>query len=205
MRKNLGENYSPEKNRKTIRTKKQGSVFMDEFLGRLTNIDIGKLMIANGGIVPFESNFSSIDAKYAQATLEEVGQFASWEQLFSLCNRLLQNSMSKWTRFETAEELAIYTVIDWAETVKTDDAALQSDWQEKPMEPQIVINKDFEWFQKNYDKLKKNYNNKWIAIANREIVGHSDSFIDALSIARRKGYKRPFVTRISPEGWGQHK
>lgn len=176
---------------------------MSEYLGRFMSIDIEKIIYNRGGMVPYENAFSPVDAKYAQTTLEEVGKFASWEQLYSLCKQLLNGSLSKWTKYEAPHEFAIYTVIDWAQSVSASNATLGIERQETTMSPQITINNDFDWFQRNYKNLKKKYSDKWIAIANQEIISIGDSFIDALSVAREKGSKRPFITKVSAEGWGQ--
>ena len=70
-----------------------------------------------------------------------------------------------------------------------------------PMKPIKIVNQDFTWFQKNYEILKKKYLNEWIVIANNDVISHDHSFNVAIQEARNKGLKRPFITRVSPEGW----
>lgn len=137
------------------------------------------------------------DAKDAQYSLEEKGKIATKEQLYELCKRLLDNAL--------AVDNVVFSVLDWAQTLsdnfsKTDN---QQDREAVSMKPKIVINKDFEWFQKNYSILKNDFPNQWVAIVEQKVVCHGDTFIDVLSDARKQGYKRPFITKVLTKGWGQ--
>lgn len=67
--------------------------------------------------------------------------------------------------------------------------------------PKVIKNKDFDWFKKNYPKLKEQYADKWIAIVDEHVVSSSDTFIGVLSCAMVKVNKTPYITRISPERW----
>lgn len=46
---------------------------------------------------------------------------------------------------------------------------------------------DNEWFQKNYEKLKADFKNEFVAIKNKEIIAHGKNFYLVVKILKEKG------------------
>lgn len=64
------------------------------------------------------------------------------------------------------------------------------------LKPKKIIHQEFEWFKSNLSELKKQYNGQWIAIFDKKLIAHSDSFSAVYKIAKEKGCKRPFITLV---------
>jgi len=48
-----------------------------------------------------------------------------------------------------------------------------------------VSNENLDWFSKNYNALKKKYDNHWIIVKDKKIVGQGNSFEEINNIARK--------------------
>lgn len=64
------------------------------------------------------------------------------------------------------------------------------------MKPKMIIHDDFEWLEKNLSALKSELSGQWVAVFNRQLIAHNNSLKEVYKIAKEKGCKRPFVTRI---------
>jgi len=140
--------------------------------------------------------FSPVDARAAKVAFEIKGQMASREDLYGLCNYLLDTYLLSLK--EGLSDNTVYHILDWAESLP-DNIILKPAGKAVSMGPKIIKNPEFEWFQKNYKYLKNNFSNKWIAISDQDVVSYGDSFVTVLNDAKKRGYKRPFMTRVSRE------
>ena len=57
----------------------------------------------------------------------------------------------------------------------------------KEIEAIIEIEKDGRWFQSNYSKLRKESENKFIAIKKGKIIAESDNLENAIKTIKNKG------------------
>jgi hypothetical protein len=51
---------------------------------------------------------------------------------------------------------------------------------------------DLEWFKENYENLKEKYDNQWVIIKEKKIVGNGSAYSDVESILRKKD-KKPVI------------
>ena len=58
---------------------------------------------------------------------------------------------------------------------------------------------NMEWFRVHYEKLKREYNNKWIIVYNKEVVETEDSFEEVLARARKYDPNRIMVEFIESD------
>lgn len=73
----------------------------------------------------------------------------------------------------------------------------------KPMtKPKNIDNPELAWLERNFDELNSKYLNQWVAISGEKGVIASGKVLgDVVSLARKKGFKSPFITRIDPDRW----
>lgn len=51
-----------------------------------------------------------------------------------------------------------------------------------------ISRRNAEWFSRNYERLRKKYDNHWIIIHNKEVVGSASNFDDIMKILREHKY-----------------
>lgn len=51
------------------------------------------------------------------------------------------------------------------------------------------LQEEFRYFTDNHKKLFEKYPNKFVVVKDKQIQLHSDTFVEALSLARSKGYE----------------
>lgn len=66
-----------------------------------------------------------------------------------------------------------------------------------------IRNVEFDYFCDNFKLLVKQYRNKWICIKGKEIVSSGDSPKEAYDKCKELGITRPFMTRVTEEGWSK--
>jgi H2-forming N5,N10-methylenetetrahydromethanopterin dehydrogenase-like enzyme len=49
------------------------------------------------------------------------------------------------------------------------------------------VSNDNEWFQKNYENLKKDFKNEFVAIKDKQIIAHNKNFDIIIKILGEKG------------------
>ena len=141
----------------------------------------------------------TVNIAAAQFVLEEKGNLASREDLLALSKALFHSTVESWAEGGNYLANAVVTITEWATSV-VGDMPVDS-LRGHVMEPKIIINPDFDWFQQNYQQLKSKYNNRWIAISNQQIVSDGDSLAEVATAVRKMNINRPFITRVCPEGW----
>ena len=57
---------------------------------------------------------------------------------------------------------------------------------------------DWEWIQKHHARLSEEYAGRWIAVAQREVVGEGVRLATALRRAKVRGYEHPLVMAFRP-------
>jgi len=55
---------------------------------------------------------------------------------------------------------------------------------------------ELEWFKSNYENLKKEYNNQWVVIKNKKIVGNGKTYEDIASTLKEQDKKTIMVEFI---------
>jgi len=48
-----------------------------------------------------------------------------------------------------------------------------------------ISRENAEWFSKNYESLKKKYDNQWIVIHNKKVVESTSTFNEIMNVAKR--------------------
>ena len=56
-----------------------------------------------------------------------------------------------------------------------------------------------EWLSENYERLKREYNNKWVLIENKKVVESKDTFDQILQAARKYKSNSVILEYISSE------
>jgi hypothetical protein len=49
------------------------------------------------------------------------------------------------------------------------------------------VSSDNEWFQRNYEELKADFKNEFVAVKDKQIISHSDNFNSILKDLKEKG------------------
>jgi len=52
------------------------------------------------------------------------------------------------------------------------------------------LEKSFEWYKANLDKLAKEYSEKFVVIKECKIIGSYDTMLDAITSTEKKGFPR---------------
>jgi hypothetical protein len=76
--------------------------------------------------------------------------------------------------------------------------APKPDLQEEPRRPDAELLADFDWLQENRGQLDELYQGRWIAIADRRVVGEGARLPTAVGRARKAGYQDPLVHKVRP-------
>jgi len=55
---------------------------------------------------------------------------------------------------------------------------------------------NLEWFKENYENLKRKYDNQWVIVQKREVVGHSSTYDDIIELLKKRDRKNAMVEFI---------
>lgn len=64
----------------------------------------------------------------------------------------------------------------------------------------LTLSKEnLEWFNKNYDCLKKEYDNQWIAVLKKEVVAKASTYDQIMSVLNKKDLKNALIEFIDSQ------
>lgn len=71
-----------------------------------------------------------------------------------------------------------------------------------PQTAKPITSPELDYLEANFDQLSKQYPGEPVAIKGNALVGHAKTIHELRKQVQEQGFKRPFVTRVGPDTWG---
>jgi len=59
--------------------------------------------------------------------------------------------------------------------------------------------RNIEWLKENYERLKKEYDKRWIVVEDRKVIHHASTFDEIMQVVRRCDPRKVLVEYIQSE------